>query len=52
MPRIVHAYNKEYFDRNILREMGEQGFLGCTLSDYNLPGVSSVAYGFKNVLIY
>ena len=25
--------------------MGELGFLGCTIPDYDLPGVSSVAYG-------
>ena len=24
------------------------GFLGCTLSEYNLPGVSYVAYGLIN----
>ena len=25
--------------------MGEMGFLGCTIDEYDLPGVSSVAYG-------
>lgn len=25
--------------------MGELGFLGCTISEYGLPGVSSTAYG-------
>jgi len=25
--------------------MGALGFLGCTIEDYDLPGVSSVAYG-------
>ena len=48
MPRVRAAYNKETFDVEIMREMGELGFLGCTLSDYNLPGVSSVAYGLIN----
>lgn len=28
--------------------MGELGFLGCTISEYDLPGVSSVAYGLIN----
>ena len=28
--------------------MGKLNFLGCTISDYNLPGVSSVAYGLIN----
>jgi len=45
MPRIRQAYNEEKFDTVIMREMGEQGFLGCTISDYGLPGISSVAYG-------
>lgn len=48
MPRIRKAYNDEHFDREIMREMGEQGFLGCTSEEYNLPGVSSVAYGLIN----
>ncbi len=25
--------------------MGKLGFLGCTINEYDLPGVSSVAYG-------
>jgi len=29
----------------IMKEFGAAGFLGCTIQDYNLPGVSSVAYG-------
>ena len=45
MPRVREAYNKEHFDTKIMKEMGELGFLGCTISDYDLPGVSSVAYG-------
>ena len=45
MPRVREAYNNENFDLEIMREMGEQGFLGCTISDYDLPGVSSTAYG-------
>ena len=45
MPRIKKAYNDEYFDVKILKEMGSLGFLGCTIKDYNLPGLSSVAYG-------
>lgn len=31
-----------------MKEMGELGFLGCTIDDYGLPGVSSVAYGLIN----
>ena len=48
MPRILKAYKDEYFDTNIMKEMGELGFLGCTIDDYGLPGVSSVAYGLIN----
>lgn len=35
-----------------MREMGEQGFLGCTSDEYGLPGVSSVAYGKLNKAKY
>jgi len=48
MPRVREAYNKETFDIEIMKEMGEQGFLGCTIKDYDLPGVSSTAYGLIN----
>ena len=48
MPRIRKAYNEEKFDVNILKEMGQLGFLGCTIKEYDLPGVSSVAYGLIN----
>lgn len=48
MTRVRKAYNDESFDREIMREMGAQGFLGCTIGEYNLPGVSSVAYGLIN----
>lgn len=48
MPRVREAYNKEKFDVEIMKEMGEMGFLGCTISDYDLPGVSSTAYGLIN----
>jgi glutaryl-CoA dehydrogenase len=45
MPRIKEAYNKEHFDTNIMKEFGELGFLGCTIKDYDMAGLSSVAYG-------
>jgi glutaryl-CoA dehydrogenase len=48
MPGVRKAYNDEHFDREIMRQLGEQGFLGCTISEYNLPGVSSTAYGLIN----
>lgn len=45
MPRILKAFREENFDKNILREMGEQGFLGATLQGYGCAGVNQVSYG-------
>ena len=51
MPRVKEAYNKEHFDLKIMKEYGELGFLGCTIPEYGLPGVSSTAYGLINKAI-
>lgn len=48
MPRVIKAYNEEHFDLDIMKEYGELGFLGCTIPEYGLPGVSSTAYGLIN----
>jgi len=46
LPRVVSAYAEERFDREIMTEMGAQGFLGATLPEqYGGAGVSHVAYG-------
>ncbi len=45
MPNIVAANRNEYFDRNIMRQMGEMGLLGVTIEGYGCAGMSSVAYG-------
>ncbi len=46
MPRVLEAHRHETFDPEIMREMGEQGFLGCTLpEEYGCAGVNYVAYG-------
>ena len=46
LPRVVSAYADERFDREIMTEMGAQGFLGATLPEkYGGSGVSHVAYG-------
>ncbi|KAG2232085.1 glutaryl-CoA dehydrogenase [Thamnidium elegans] len=45
LPRVIDAYRNEKFDRDILSEMGELGFLGSTIDGYGCAGVSSVAYG-------
>ncbi|MFN7754136.1 MAG: acyl-CoA dehydrogenase [Pseudomonadota bacterium] len=44
-PRIVAMNRHETFDRGIMREMGELGLLGATLSGYGCAGIGYVAYG-------
>ena len=45
MPRVLEANRHERFDREIMNEMGEMGFLGATLDSHGCAGVSYVAYG-------
>ena len=46
LPRVLSANREERFDREIMTEMGELGFLGPTLpEDYGCAGVNHVAYG-------
>jgi glutaryl-CoA dehydrogenase len=46
LPRVVSAYAEERFDKEIMTELGELGFLGATLPEkYGGSGVSHVAYG-------
>ncbi|KAJ8921468.1 hypothetical protein NQ315_003086 [Exocentrus adspersus] len=45
LPRVIEANRNEVFHKEIMREVGELGILGCTLKDYGCPGVSNVAYG-------
>jgi len=44
-PRVIEASRKEHFDVDIMKEMGEQGFLGPTLKGYGCAGVDYVSYG-------
>lgn len=45
-PRVLDAFRKEQTDPEIFREMGELGFLGCTVSpDFGGAGLGYVAYG-------
>ena len=44
-PRILEAHRHERFDRSILNEMGDLGFLGSTIEGYGCAGVSHVCYG-------
>ncbi|HEY9218336.1 MAG TPA: acyl-CoA dehydrogenase [Phenylobacterium sp.] len=46
LPRVVSAFAEERFDREIMNEMGELGFLGPTLpEEYGGAAVNHVAYG-------
>jgi glutaryl-CoA dehydrogenase len=44
-PRVLRAFREETFDRDIMSEMGEMGFLGATLDSHGCADVSYVAYG-------
>ncbi len=44
-PRALMANREEKFDRAIMNEMGEMGFLGATLEGYGCAGVNYVSYG-------
>ena len=45
MPRVLEANRKEVFHKEIIKELGDLGFLGATLNGYGCQGVSYVAYG-------
>ena len=46
LPRIVSAFAEERYDREVMTEMGELGFLGATIpEEYGGAGASHVAYG-------
>lgn len=45
LPRIIKANRNETFDKDIYKEMGEMGILGCTIKGYGCSGVSYVTYG-------
>lgn len=42
---MIEANRDEVFHKEIMRELGQLGILGCTMSGYGAAGVSSVAYG-------
>jgi glutaryl-CoA dehydrogenase len=44
-PRVLMANRAEHFDREIMNEFGEMGFLGATLDGYGCAGVNYVSYG-------
>jgi glutaryl-CoA dehydrogenase len=44
-PRVLEGFRNESFDKSIFPEMGAMGMLGPTITGYDCPGLSSVAYG-------
>ena len=44
-PRVLAAFRNESFDREIMNEFGEMGFLGATLASHGCADVGYVAYG-------
>jgi glutaryl-CoA dehydrogenase len=45
LPRVLMGFRNEQFDREIMNEFGEMGFLGATLSSHGCADVGYVAYG-------
>ena len=45
LPRVLTANREERFDREIMNEMGELGFLGSTIEGYGCAGANYVSYG-------
>ena len=45
LPRVLTANREERFDREIMNEMGELGFLGSTIDGYDCAGANYVSYG-------
>ncbi len=45
LPRVGDNFRHESFDRNMMREMGELGLLGCTIEGYGCAGLNYVSYG-------
>lgn len=45
LPRVQQAYDEEFTDREIFREMGELGLLGSTIEGYGCAGLTYVGYG-------
>jgi len=45
LDEVGEWFEKGYFPRELIRELGKLGLLGMHLEGYGLPGASSVAYG-------
>ena len=44
-PRVLMAARQEKFDREIMNEFGQMGFLGSTIDGHGCPGLNYVCYG-------
>ena len=44
-PNIVSSFRNEQFDKNIIKEMGNIGLLGPTITGYKCAGVNYISYG-------
>ncbi len=44
-PRVQAAFQKEYCDPAIFKEMGALGLLGATIDGYDCPGIDYISYG-------
>jgi glutaryl-CoA dehydrogenase len=44
-PRVLMAARHEKFDREIMNEFGDMGFLGSTIEGYGCAGLNYVSYG-------
>jgi len=45
LPGVKEAFHSEYFNRELVREMGKAGLLGATIQGYGCAGVNYVSYG-------
>ena len=48
MPNIVKDYWEKNFDKTIMKELGNMGFLGCTLNSHGGSGLNYISYGLIN----
>jgi glutaryl-CoA dehydrogenase len=47
-PRVLLDNQNESFDPDLMKKFGQNGFLGCTMKEYDMPGLSYTAYGLIN----
>lgn len=45
MPSITENFEKGHFPKEIIKELGAMGLLGCNLSGYGCAGLDEVSYG-------